>query len=259
VPLQIIEGLFDPTVRLHPWYRSNAMSAHGPTKVRSTDAENDVLPHGLSQKSMTIGTMARIPDLVHAPRTNHSEIQELYQRACLDVEELSMRKSEISQRLSEGKWASITTRAIATEKILPVCHTTHGILLAIILGCNAILSALHPWDVSLAEDNARFCDDVLSLSEQVSPYRPLGASHLPICLVAAYLAVADPVKRRKLHSLLVDYQDDISGACWVIVGEAARDTYLAARLRLFETIEHEFREEVIGPLEGEDVSLCAVQ
>ena len=260
MPLQIIEGLFDPTVRLHPWYRSNAISAHGPTKVRSSkDAENDVLSHGLSQKSMTIGTMARIPELVHAPRTNHSEIQDLYQRACLDVEELSMRKAEISQRLSEGKWASITTRALVTERIIPVCHTVHGMLLAITLGYNVILSALHPWDSSLAEDNARLCDDVLMLSEQVSPYRPLGASHLPLCLVAAYLGVTDPAKRERLHGLLVDYQEDISGACWVVVGEAARKTYMAARLRLFEKIEHELREEVDRPFEGEDVSLCAVQ
>jgi hypothetical protein len=236
------------------------MSAHGPTKPRSSQPnEKDVLSDGLSQNSMTVETMARIPDLVHAPRTNLPEIQEQYRRACLDVEELSMRKAEISQRLSEGKWASITTRALVTERIIPVCHTVHGMLLAITLGYNVILSALHPWDSSLAEDNARLCDDVLMLSEQVSPYRPLGASHLPLCLVAAYLGVTDPAKRERLHGLLVDYQEDISGACWVVVGEAARKTYMAARLRLFEKIEHELREEVDRPFEGEDVSLCAVQ
>jgi hypothetical protein len=236
------------------------MSAHGPTKVRSSNtSENDVLLGGLSQNSMTVETMARIPDLVHAPQTNLLEIQEQYRRACLDVEELSMRKAEISQKLSEGKWASMTTRAMVTERIVPVCHTAHGMLLAITLGYNVIMSALHPWDTSLAEDNACFCDDVLLLSEKVSPYRPLGASHLPLCLVAAYLAVADPVKREALHSLLVDYQDDISGACWVVVGEAARETYMASRLRLFESFEHELRDEVDRPFEGEDVSLCAVQ
>jgi hypothetical protein len=236
------------------------ISAHGPTKAQSSKTnKKNVLSDGLSQNSMTVETMARIPDLVHAPRTNLAEIQEQYRRACLDVEELSMRKAEISQKLSEGKWASMTTRAMVTERIIPVCHTAHGMLLAITLGCNVILSALHPWDTSLAEDNARFCDDVLLLSEKVSPYRPLGASHLPLCLVAAYLAVADPVKREALHSLLVDYQDDISGACWVVVGEAARETYMASRLRLFENFEHELRDEVGRPFEGEDVSLCAVQ
>jgi hypothetical protein len=236
------------------------MSTHGPTKLRSSkDAKKDILSDGLSHNSMTIETMARIPDLVHAPRTNSSEIQDLYQRACLDVEELTTQKAEISRRLSETKWASVTTRAIVTEKILPVCHTVHGILLAITLGCNAILSALRPWDTSLAKDNARFCDEVLLLSELVSSYRPLGASHLPLCLVAAYLAVADPVKREMLHGLLVDYQDDMSGALWAIVGTAARGTYMAARLRLFEKIESELREEVDQQFEGEDVSLCAVQ
>lgn len=236
------------------------MKTHGPTKPQSRKGTGtNILSDGLSQNSMTIETMARIPDLVHAPRTNLVEIQDIYRRACMDAEELSMRKVEISQKLSEGKWASLTTRAMVTERILPVCHTAHGMLLAITLGCNAILSALHPWDVSLAEENARFCDDVLLLSEQVSPYRPLGASHLPLCLVAAYLAVDDSVKRETLHGLLVDYQDDINGACWVVVGEAARETYMAARLRLFERFEHELREEVDRPVEGEDMSLCAVQ
>jgi hypothetical protein len=236
------------------------MSTNGPTKFRSSeDTKKGDSSDGLSQNSMTIETMARIPDLVHAPRTNLLEIQDLYRRACLDVEELTTRKAEISQKLSGGRLASITTRAIVTDKILPICHTAHGMLLTIALGCNSILSAIRPWDTSLVDDNARFCDEVLMLSEQVSPYRPLGASHLPMCLVAAYLAVADPVKRETLHSLLVDYQDDFSGACWVIVAEAARETYMAARLRLFERFEHELREEADLPFDGEDMSLCAVQ
>jgi hypothetical protein len=236
------------------------MSANGPTKFRSSeDTKQGESPDGFSQNSMTIETMARIPDLVHAPRTNLLEIQSLYRRACLDVEELTTRKAEISQKLSEGKLASITTRAIVTDKILPICQIAHGMLLTITLGCNSILSAIRPWDNSLAEDNARFCDDVLLLSEQVSAYRPLGASYLPLCLVAAYLAVADPVKREMLHGLLVEYQGDLAGACWVVVAEAARETYMAARLELFEKIEHELREGVDQPFEGEDVSLCAVQ
>jgi hypothetical protein len=236
------------------------MSTNGPTKFRSSkDTNQGESTDGFSQNSMTIETMARIPDLVHAPRTNLSEIQDLYRRACLDVEELTTRKAEISQKLSEGKLASITTRALVTDKILPICHTAHGILLTITLGCNSILSAIRPWDTSLADDNARFCDEVLLLSEQVSPYRPLGASYLPLCLVAAYLAVEDPVKKEILHGLLVEYQGDLAGACWVIVAEAARETYTAARLKLFEEIKHELRAGVDQPFEGEDVSLCAVQ
>jgi len=234
------------------------MSTNGPTKVRSGNSQQGV-SDGLSQNSMTIETLARIPDLVHAPRTNLSEIQDLYRRACLDTEELSTKKAEISKQLSEGKYASITTRAVVTDRIVPLCHTAHCMLLTITLGCNAILAALRPWDISLAEDNARFCDDVLLLAQQVSPYRPLGASHLPLCLVAGYLAVAEPIKREALHGLLVEYQADISGACWAIVAEAAREAYMASRRKLYDEIEHGLREEVDRPFEGEDLSLCAMQ
>ena len=201
------------------------MSTNGQTKFRSReDTKNGDSYDGLSLNSMTIGTMARIPDLVHAPRTNLLEIQGLYRRACLDVEELTTRKAEISEKLSEGKLASITTRAIVTDKILPICQTAHGMLLTITLGCNSILSAIRPWDTSLAEDNSHYCDEVLLLSQQVAPYRPLGASYFPLCLVAAYLAVTDPVKRQILHGLLVEYQGDLAGACWVLVAEVARET-----------------------------------
>jgi len=236
------------------------VSTTGPTKYRS---DKDTLKgdgsDGLSQNSMTIETMARIPDFVHAPRTHLSEIQDLYRRACLDVEEFTTRKAEISQQLFEGKYASFAKRAVVTERIIPLCHTAHGMLLTITLGCNTILAALHPWDTTLADDNARFCDDVLLLSQQVSQYRPLGASHLPLCLVAAYLAVADPVKRETLHSLLEDYQGDFTGALWVIVAEGARKTYMDARLRIFQEIEHDLGEEVDRPSDVEDVSLCGVQ
>jgi hypothetical protein len=236
------------------------MSTNGHTKFRSSeDTENGASYDGISLNSMTIEAMARIPDLVHAPRTNLLEIQGVYRRACLDVEELTTRKAEISEKLSEGKLASITTRAIVTDKILPICQTAHGMLLTITLGCNSILSAIRPWDTSLAEDNSHFCDEVLLLSQQVAPYRPLGASYFPLCLVAAYLAVTDPVKRQTLHGLLVEYQGDLAGACWVLVAEAARETYMTARLKMFEAVEHDLREEVDRPFEGEDVSLCAVQ
>lgn len=236
------------------------VSTTGPTKFRSSeDGKKGDWTDGLSQNSMTIETMARIPDFVHAPRAHLSEIQDLYRRACLDVEEFAMRKAEIAQKLSEGKFASMTTRAVVTERILPVCHTAHGMLLTITLGCNTILSALHPWDTSLADENARFCDDVLLLSQQVAPYRPLGASHLPLCLVAAYLAVVDPVQRETLHSLLVDYQGDLAGALWVVVAEAARKAYMAARLQIFQEIEYDLGGEVDRPSNVEDVSLCGVQ
>jgi hypothetical protein len=71
--------------------------------------------------------------------------------------------------------------------------------------------------------------------------------------------VTDPVKRQILHGLLVEYQGDLAGACWVLVAEVARETYMAARLKMFEAVEQDLREEVDRPFEGEDVSLCAVQ
>jgi hypothetical protein len=132
------------------------------------------------------------------------EIEDLYKRACLDAEELVVKQAAVMQMLAAGKHASLATAAIAVERIIPQCQTAHSMLLCIILGCNAILSAFRPWDASLIDDSNHYCDGVLSLARDVAPYRPLGASHFPICLVPAYLT-AHRLPERFCEFFLVGY------------------------------------------------------
>jgi hypothetical protein len=132
-------------------------------------------------------------------------------------------------------------------------------LLCIILGCNAILSAFRPWDVSLIEDSNRYCDDVLSLARDVAPYRPLGASHFPICLVPAYLTVTDPVKRRELRDLLIDFQKDFASSSWLDIAVKAKDSYRRARAVYADSVTNGTTLSAGRPFQGEEISFCAVQ
>jgi hypothetical protein len=188
------------------------------------------------------------------------DIEDLYKRACLDAEELTIKQAAVVQLLAAGKHASLATAAaMAVERIIPLCQTAHSMLLCIILGCNAILSAFRPWDMDLIEDSNRYCDDVLSLARDVAPYRPLGASHFPICLVPAYLTVTDPVKRRELRDLLVDFQKDFASSSWLDIAVKARDSYWRARTAYADDVAIESASNVERPFRGEEISFCAVQ
>lgn len=255
---QIIEAVFDPTVQLHPWYRENFMAQHGLAKPQAQSSDGAKTSGGLSQNSITVETLARIPDLVHAPRAHHDEIQNLYDRARLDTEELVEKQAVLMKRLATGESISPTAAGMAVSQIIASCQTAHVMLLCICLGCNAMLSVLSPWDVSLTKDSARYRDDVLSLAKDVAPYRPLGASHFPLCLMAAYLTVTDSVKRKELEDLLIDFQKDFACSSWLDVATKARDSYWDSRRISVDLYKCDTGDGTREQLE-KDASLCAVQ
>jgi hypothetical protein len=214
---------------------------------------------GLSQNSITVESLVRVPDFVHAPMTHRMEIEDLYKRACLDAEELVVKQAAVMQMLAAGKHASLATAAIAVERIIPQCQTAHSMLLCIILGCNAILSAFRPWDASLIDDSNHYCDGVLSLARDVAPYRPLGASHFPICLVPAYLTVTDPVKRTELRDLLIDFQKDFASSSWLDIAVKAKGSYWRARTAYADDIAKASDPKAEQIFQGVERDFCAVQ
>jgi hypothetical protein len=234
------------------------MAVHGLVQCQSQSRDSTKTVGGLSPNSITLETLARISELIHTPRTNQDEIQDLYRRACLNAEELVQRQAAIMDKLSNGEFVS-PAAASAVKKIITLCQTAYSVMLCVALGCNAILSALSPWDASLAEDSTRYCDDVLSLAQDVAPYRPLGASHFPLCLIAAYMTVADPLKRRQLRYWLIDFQKDFAWWSWLDIATKARDSYQTARRLHLHGHERGMGGKAGEPFQEKDNSFCAVQ
>lgn len=265
---QIIEAVFDPTVKLHPWYRENLTAHHGFAKPRKTEptrlesvATCERPPYdGLAQNTITIESMARIPELINAPRTHFFEIQNLYLRACLDTEEVVKRQAMLTELVSAGKNDSTPPATIASaKKMLPLCQIARSMLLSIAIVCNAILTALDPTDYSLVTDCVRFCDDAIELAEEVSCYRPLGASHVPLCLIGAYMAVNDAERQEALRELLVEYGKDFPSASWLEVAVGARKAYEDARRAVRAIYQSDYRDGMDEAVSCEDESLCHVQ
>lgn len=260
--VQIIEATFDPTIQLHPWYRKNLMAHHGIPQPHTGPSRLNSHFSGRSQGSITVETLARIPDLVHAPRSHASEIRDLYERACIDVADLAVKKAVVLERLATGSFASPPTTAIAVERIIPSLLVAQSILLSVALGCNAILSVLAPWDASLAEKGSQLYKSTMTLAQEVAPYRPLAASHFPLCLMACYLGVTEPEKKKAVQDLLVDFQRDFATASWLEVATKARESYWTARAAYTDDYEHRLAHDhgKVGDFfYGEDMSFCAVQ
>lgn len=247
-----MESVFDPTIRLHPWYRTNLAFHPGPAKPQ--DGKTAFGPahpaSGLPRDTISIETLAGFPDLVRAPREHVLEIESLYFRACLDSEAVMAREATLSESASSGQDPSETA---LTNQLRSRLQVARSLLLSICLTCNAILSVLDPSDFSLAPDRARFCLDAVSLAHEASSARPLGASHVPLCLVAAYMAAEEEAARDDLLELLVDYEGDFGNAHWVAVGIRLRKTYSAAKAKA------SMGDVVAGEDSGEEIGSCAVQ
>ena len=235
------------------------MAHHGLVGPQPQPPNGKSSSDGLSHNTITVESLACIPELMHAPRTHRVELEDLYKRARLDIEELIVKHAVVVQKLAAGEFASPTTAAIAVERVIPLCQTAHSMLSCVALGCNAILLAFCPWDISLIEDRARYCGDVISLAKKVAPYRPLGASHFPLCLIAAYFTAIEPAEIDELRDLLMEFQKDFASSSWLTMAVKARNSYWAARTAYANDSARETESKAEMEYEREDRSFCAVQ
>ena len=93
------------------------------------------------------------------------------------------------------------------------CHyiRTYSLGLAIAIFINEIQLALSidPWSI-LSESND-FATEIVNLAEVACQYRPLGASPLSLCLIAAELGASDINTKAAAQQLRLKYDQDFRG------------------------------------------------
>ncbi|KAJ3545340.1 hypothetical protein NM208_g2548 [Fusarium decemcellulare] len=66
-------------------------------------------------------------------------------------------------------------------------------------------------DPQLTSFSRQLCDDIISVSERCSQYRPLGASSMPIALQGAWATTPEGYRLAEIETLLKLYQQDFPG------------------------------------------------
>ena len=79
---------------------------------------------------------------------------------------------------------------------------------------NALLGALRGrWreEGVLEQENARLCEDICRLANQVSCHRPLGTVYVPFIIRIAYVGAGENEAKERVCKLLLDYLRDFMG------------------------------------------------
>ncbi|OQO05224.1 hypothetical protein B0A48_08991 [Cryoendolithus antarcticus] len=249
----LMESVFNPNCNLHPWYYTNIVALSGPASPKNLDTHASK-KGGLTHDSLCLWTLAQIPLYVRRPSGYLIKINTAYWNALVDLQELSTRKALFLTYIASLPSPS----ASPLGSVLPLLQIAHGMLLAVTLIYNILLS-LHsptsstvpthtnlpygpspssstlPSQLELDHSATHLISEVLILAHTVSRYRPLGAAYMPIALVAAYIVCpaspSNASEQDMLMGMLREWETDFGCAKWVGVAERCRGKFWEMRTR----------------------------
>lgn len=218
---QVIESIFDPWLELEPWFynliRQWEVHELGGALVDGSHHQDDGGKGPIA--SLFLRNLVRLAPMIRDPSGHLTEAL-LYNDAIrVDLQSLSLRMDQ-TRRTSNTPKATQLSNPPPRLRLLLVYQTAYGILLAIAILLNAVLRAYADFDPLLISEGSWLPEQVLSLAEDVSKFRPLGAAYMPMPLMVAWAASTDSEQVRLLGAHLSDWQSDFSadyltGACWV--------------------------------------------
>lgn len=147
--------------------------------------------------------------MVRHPTLYLSEVQWRYPRLRADCQTVRIRLAKMTELVSSSKVDP------ATMKIYVHGQTAYGLALAMATILNGILRAFDPCGTSLDEDSANFVHEIIALAERASPFRPLAASYIPLCLTTAWAATDDISRKGDIEKYLAEYRSDLADARWL--------------------------------------------
>lgn len=165
-------------------------------------------------ESLKPRNLANIPVILRDPVLNLPKLKTTYCQIQRDCETVANILSALPNPVSPTSNPQ-TGLPMHIEQQEARFQTGYGILLAQAIQFNCIIQTLEPRDLCLSEQLLSFVDDVIRLAKQASRYRPLGASSMPLCLVAALAAADHSDKKSQLEALLADYQTDFPSTTWL--------------------------------------------
>lgn len=206
--------------------------------------------------------LARIPDFVRHPALYLSEVKWRYPHLKADCQTVRTRLAKMSELVFSSQVDPSTMTMYARGQAF------YGVALTIATILNGILRAFDPCGTSLAEDSASLVDEILTLAERLYPFRPLAASHIPLCLATGWAVTDDMSRKVEIERYLADYQTDLrdfrwlEGATWLKSQYESwgRKTLTAFPKNSLDRCEVDVNDNVCDPNAAEHAnSSCGVQ
>ena len=165
-------------------------------------------------ESLKSPVLASIPIMLREPTTNLPKIVYTYRQIRKDCGNLANILTAFPKPASHSNHPE-TRSLMCIEQQEVRLETGYGILLAQAIQFACVLQIFGLPDLNLSEDLLTFVDDVIRLAKRASRYRPLGASSMPLCLVAALAATEHNDREAELKALLVEYEADFPSTKWL--------------------------------------------
>jgi len=170
---------------------------------------------GSTQEGQMMRCLARYPDLMQRGRSigrggkDHVELLEELRahRQTLKVilTELRSRLAVVQGLIDNGN--SQTALVVQTHAHY---QRTYGLGLVICVIASCVLNAVDVGNTQLVSESIYFSKELLALADSAGVYRPLGASYVVTCLVAAWVGTTDCSIKTIVERRLVEYQDDFA-------------------------------------------------
>ncbi|KAF4464157.1 hypothetical protein FALBO_9016 [Fusarium albosuccineum] len=171
---------------------------------RHTFQQAMVYVDGRSLVSLELQTIAGIAIMLRDPKKNIYQIRCAYDMFLMDYCLLIPQLDEVIAD------ASKPGASFADHRRSLRYQTAFSSVLSLAAVLNRIIR-ISDDDPQLTSFSRQLCDDIISVSERCSQYRPLGASSMPIALQGAWATTPDGYRLAEIETLLKLYQQDFPG------------------------------------------------
>lgn len=197
--MQLFESIYNPAIQLEPWM-STLAEAHKPASpAHSLD--------GVSATSLDLHNIAQMSEILRHPKQNIAAMKTLYHLIRLETPGL---RKILLESIEPACAAPPDQLPILLVRMQTCYYAAYCLILSMGMALNGMLRALDPYDALMAEETDMFCTEILTLAERLKWRRPLGASQIPLALVAARAVVDDPKQQAAITNTLVEYEPDLT-------------------------------------------------
>jgi hypothetical protein len=215
--------MINPNIQLDPWLWKQP-EAFGPKAPAGKENLRGI-------QSLSLPKLAKIPHFIRESESHHPEIQSSYQRMLVECNHMKKLLATFPDPVSPSL-SHVVSLQLPIQQLQARYQVVYGMLLTLAMILNTILRAFEPHDVILVQEAVTLPCDIMTLAKQASPFRPLAASYIPLCLTAAWAATDNPHERLEAELLLEEYQTDFASANWLQIAVWLHGKYEALRFRL---------------------------